>query len=684
MNFYPYLQDEQFLLEVDNLKIREQYIKITVLEFNTENPIQEIQGIAESGSLTIDGKSSVRRTCNLTITATSAENDLTNVDSLFSLNKKVEIEIGLKNFTKQYKDYDIIWFPLGVYTFKNPTIQHSNTGASISLTLVDKMSFLNGETGGTLAASLSFDEEEYEDEYGEIIINRPTIFKIIQELVNHFGGEQLGKILINDVPLKAKQVMKWIGQTPLYKYHPASTSDKNVFLTTNLNVAKKNGNIYNEKTDMYTYGDDIGYISTDFTYPGELVGNQGNTVCTILDTIKNVLGNYEYFYDVYGNFVFQEIKNYLNTSKATVDMAHLDEDINYNTNIAQGKAVYVFDNNNLVVSYSNAPQFNMIKNDFVIWGLRESVEGYQFPIRYHLAFDTKPTPGKVVYEGIYIEEMNTIKKPIKVDDISKVPKGIIGVYYWIEDSNNSENTIYTWDINAQDYLPTNLTIQSIKSADWRGQLYLEGVFGEYLGLDSNYYYTELVNEFPKLYEWVKDENGYIVNQLLPDVIQHPEDLDYFLDFIDTPETQKFSVNAIGRRTVSENSNDINCLFEPPINDIVLIEMGQPNTQELREFCDSQGLTYSQVDSSLFTGIATGGTLYGAYSRIRELLYQHMSFNETITLQTMPIYHLEPNTRITVNDPRSGIFGDYIINSISLPLIGNGTMTINASRALERI
>jgi len=28
------------------------------------------------------------------------------------------------------------------------------------------------------------------------------------------------------------------------------------------------------------------------------------------------LGNYEYFYDVYGNFVFQEIKNYLNNSQS--------------------------------------------------------------------------------------------------------------------------------------------------------------------------------------------------------------------------------------------------------------------------------------------------------------------------------------------------------------------------------
>lgn len=66
MNFYPYLQNEQFLKEIDNMKVREQYVKITVLEFFTENPIQEIQGKVNAGNLTIDGKSSVRRTCTLT------------------------------------------------------------------------------------------------------------------------------------------------------------------------------------------------------------------------------------------------------------------------------------------------------------------------------------------------------------------------------------------------------------------------------------------------------------------------------------------------------------------------------------------------------------------------------------------------------------------------------------------
>jgi hypothetical protein len=49
-----------------------------------------------------------------------------------------------------------------------------------------------------------------------------------------------------------------------------------------------------------------------------LVGEAGQSVCDILDKIKNTLGNFEYFFDLYGNFVFQEKKNYLNTRQTTI------------------------------------------------------------------------------------------------------------------------------------------------------------------------------------------------------------------------------------------------------------------------------------------------------------------------------------------------------------------------------
>ena len=71
------------------------------------------------------------------------------------------------------------------------------------------MVFLNGECGGTISASTTFHEyDEIDPETGNYFVSKPTIVQIIRELVNHFGGEQLSKIIISDVPLRIKKVMK--------------------------------------------------------------------------------------------------------------------------------------------------------------------------------------------------------------------------------------------------------------------------------------------------------------------------------------------------------------------------------------------------------------------------------------------------------------------------------------------
>ena len=80
----------------------------------------------------------------------------------------------------------------------------------------------------------------------------------------------------------------------------------------------------------------------------------------------------------------------------------------------------------------------------------------------------------------------------------------------------------------------------------------------------------------------------------------------------------------------------------------------------------------------------GGTSRAAYDVVRELLYQHTSYNESITLQSIPIYHLEPNTRIGVRDIEADISGDFIIKTISLPLAVGGTMSVSATRAIEKL
>ena len=70
--------------------------------------------------------------------------------------------------------------------------------------------------------------------------------------------------------------------------------------------------------------------------------------------------------------------------------------------------------------------------------------------------------------------------------------------------------------------------------------------------------------------------------------------------------------------------------------------------------------------------------------IANLLYQHITSSQTITVAAAPVYYLEPNTRITVQDPAANISGDYVINSISIPLDGKSTMSINAIVATERL
>lgn len=639
---FPYLKDSVFLKKFDELKLKEQYVKLIVLTFD-EMPIQEIQGKVTGGNLTLDGSSGMRRTGSLSMIADEYENDLTDTKHLLSINKKVEVLIGFINTTDEYKEYDMIWFPQGIYVIISPNISHSSDGVNISLTLHDKMALLNGECGGTLPASVTFNEIEDIDEDGKIQVREPTIYQIIQELVNHFGGEQLGKIIISDIDSKIKKVMKWTGSTPLYLYQePAADGTIYNSFSTNYNELAARQAQGHGIIREFSYGQDIGYILTDFVYPGELVGNAGDTVVTILDQIKNTLGNYEYFYDIDGNFRFQEIKNYLNTSYSTFLINKMNAD-NYLVDYTSGKSVYTFEDANIIQSYSNSPQYQQIKNDFLVWGKRTSIDGKDVPIRYHLAIDSKPTVGnsyKVFFFTDPDDGITKAKKPVEFASKSNFPdKGEAGNYYYAADTG----IIYKWATDAKTYEQTPYTIETIKATDYRTELYMAGVASEPFGLDSNYYYTELKNEWPKLYDMRNQK-------FFEGVINQPSDIDFFLDFIDTPTAiSEFSVQNIGRRTTTLVDDSINCIFEPDNPDIVIIEAGSENADSIQRECEARKQEYAQVRPEVYVMLLNGGALRSAYDEVKKELYQYTNYNEQISLTTLPIYYLEPNVRITVRD-----------------------------------
>ena len=330
-----FLQDQYFLKELENYPIKEQHLKVELLDFS-ENTIAEIQGKCVSGSLNLDGASSMRRTCTFSLIVDENTYDLTNVESMISINKKIKLYTGYTNFMDKYKAYgDIIWFPLGTFVMVSPSINHSVSGSTINITAKDKMCLLNGEVGGSLPAPVSLHEKYIRNEDGTTTVEYVNMYDIVREAVIHLGGEDPSKVIINDIPLKVKKLVRYIGNKPLYYDADGDETDEPVSGGRTLQ-----------------HGDLAGYDWVDFTYPGELIKQAGESVTSILDSVSNVLGNYEYFYDVNGNFIFQEKKNYLNTSY--VPITELPNG-SYSVNFGEDYIAYSFKDSNIISSYNNTP-----------------------------------------------------------------------------------------------------------------------------------------------------------------------------------------------------------------------------------------------------------------------------------------------------------------------------------------
>ena len=145
---------------------------------------------------------------------------------------------------------------------------------------------------------------------------------------------------------------------------------------------------------------------------------------------------------------------------------------------------------------------------------------------------------------------------------------------------------------------------------------------EPLGIASNYYYTELSVEWPKLYNLIAEqhsENGitYYTGAFYEDVLQDPSDIDYFLDFIiHKALISRFSIDNIGRKYEIKSNDDFNCVFEPDIPNFVIIEAGKDETDVKREKCEKRAQHYIQVNSNIFDSLAFGGNFNSWYWEIK--------------------------------------------------------------------
>lgn len=447
----------EFLSQLDKVKKKILYAQIVTLT-NDELPIERIEGRITQGSINIDGASAVRRTCSLSLVSEQYNYETYS----WEIGIKFKLSVGVEN--KIDPAYPaIIWFPQGTYVVTSFSTSETVNNFSLSLQGKDKMCLLNGEIGGSLESSVDFGTIEEEDSKGNWVIRKIPIKDIIRNAVHVYGGEPYHNIIINDLDTYGLELLEYRYDVPMYLYR---AQDEHIYT---------NALIENDKTKLYDinknpiklkdltssqlesltetlddvvdtiepvysdsqgskgwyfakveYGQTAGYRVTDLVYAGDLIGNIGESLVSVLDKIKTMLVEFEYFYDLYGRFVFQKKRSYL----STMWQPQTDSE----TFADPGVRNYSFEDVEQIISLNSSLNLANVKNDFSVWGSRKGISGAEIPIHLRYAIDSIPkkyTQVTVTEEEIadYNEKYQVSLKP------QLTPKTFIGADYYLENGN---------------------------------------------------------------------------------------------------------------------------------------------------------------------------------------------------------------------------------------------------------
>ena len=421
-----YMLDQEFLSQLDKSNEKEIYARIISLT-KDERPIEQIEGRVTGGNITVDGNSAVRRTCNLTMVA----QDIDINEYCWGIKNKFKMEIGLKNKINP-KYPDIVWFKMGTYAITAFNTTQAVNQYTININGKDKMCLINGELSGALPYQTDFGKIDIIEKDGTRRIEKVPIKTIIFNMIKDMAGEMPYNIIIDDIEDFGLELLEYRGKnkylylekeinsgnidnisfdenTVCYIYENDNGNDtwiettfKDVAYESLFNIEQIPQEVYLKKDieekSYYilriSYGNICGYRETDLVYAGDLIGNVGEPLTAILDKIKNMLGNYEYFYNLNGQFVFRKKPQFASIG---IEKGITFSDL-YLKNIN-----YEFLNGNLVNTFSNTPNLGNIKNDFSIWGTYKTSYGSELPIHMRYALDNKP----IFYKSIEEKEYNS-------------------------------------------------------------------------------------------------------------------------------------------------------------------------------------------------------------------------------------------------------------------------------------
>ena len=830
----PFL-DEQFLKDLSKVKQREIQIRLTALNIYDE-PMEVLEGMLTGGSVNIDGNSAVRRSCSLTLVATDPAAAITK--PYWALKNRFQVEIGILNEINE--DYPrTIWFSQGVYIISSFTTSQTLNNLTINIQGKDKMCLLNGEIGGSIMTQSDFGVLEEYDSQGVKKFTKLSIRQIIYNLIKEYTFAKPENIIINDLEDYGYEAWEYYGDVPLYLILDTSSGsvkvanilfeqfqndepsikdqyDKTLYsleqyyslqtldASYNLNATSVYFNNEEYKVARIEAGQVAGYHQILLTYFSDLIGNVGESITSILDKIKQMLGEFEYFYDLKGRFIFQKKRTYVQELFSPIKGGI------FNPTMITTPYAYKFEDWSMFNSMPNSSNIGNVKNDFSVWGSTKNANGTELPIHSRYAICNKPIKYKsrsktyTSVEGYvkngwgnknraYDEYYIKFPEELELEDVSKLqtllteilgdyaiftlkpPYALVfsednsvGLAFLLQamrkflsnslpvvdgfketeikdllnqffDFNNNSNAD-TEDLgefitfkSAVDFQQRNIQFNSSRlsyflqstieskeftvtededieftatKVDWREIIYqmaldfykygqdpdfyiqLEKDNPQYIGGITGYeqFYYDIQGYWRELYNPMtlkKEDNKafYPSNSKYAywnkKIHTDPSSLPFWFDFLEVqPDKENetignYSINEIGAKTKAVNDKNITSVYGNAIPEVCYLGL----TDEYDYKMAYTPIWLPEEYLSLFYKKSSG---LSAIEQTNNLIYQHACLPETLTLNVIPIYHLQPNTRIWIKDK-----GDYIITKLTYNFTHNGMMSMSCNKIIKQ-
>ena len=410
------------------------------------------------------------------------------------------------------------------------------------------------------------------------------------------------------------------------------------------------------------------------------------------------------------------------------------------------KYSYYFNNNNLLTAINNNPQLGNIKNDFSIWGLNANNLAIHLryaidikPTRYvthdgveYIAGELSDNDKNRIEEiSSSSENLNYTQEALNLkyqELFVKNPEDYTEEeLVFIEGDENTEGS-YLYEKKYIDNVLDELAKEKISiyrsACDWRELIYQMALdwfkYYHHGGATDNYnntadtfiqvlqqrnpeyeslvlygrtgyeqYYTDLQGFWRYLYNPFSVSNSDLYDPITGFNIlidKDPEALIFDFDFLDadTADVGDYAIPYIGDRAKTSNNNAIKVIKYRDIPNIIYfwndIDQENESIQRIQEGYYTIWFTQSDMENYVDITARTKS----CYDELDNYLYNYTYMNQSITLTSIPIYRLEPNTLIYIKDETNDINDEYVINRMTIPLTYNGTMSITANRIPKRL